>query len=263
MKSDSYVRKKLFAGAVLLLVIGGLNLGAIAVFKKDFISDFFGKNAFLTNLIFLFIGIAAVCIGMYRDSYLPFLGQTVMPCALLNPQTPKNADFEVEILLRPGVKAMYWAAEPANKDLQYAENWRNAYSDFKNAGVVIADGSGRASLKVRKPQPYTVPLKGELKPHIHYRVCEERGIIGPIQTVTLDSREYFKNIVKEQEVPETVEEKPQQPEQVAEPVVDAMETINKKAIDTAKNSRMVETGAQVEFISPLLTGADYDAAYQG
>lgn len=259
MEEHSYIRKKLFATAILLLVIGGLNLAAVTLFKMDFINELLGKGAFLTNLLFLSMGVAALAIGFYRDSYLPFLGPTIMPCALLNPQTPKDADFEVQVTIRPGVKVLYWAAEPANTDLHHTENWRQAYSDYKNAGVAVADGEGVVTLKVRKPQPYSVPIKGVLEPHIHYRVCEERGWVGAVKTVTLDQKEYFENIVSEQESPEPIVNPPPAPELPLPK--SAMEKINSIAATTAKNSLMVETGAPDEFKSPLLTGADYDMAY--
>jgi hypothetical protein len=89
---------------------------------------------------------------------------------------------------------MYWAAEPGTKHLQTLPDWRDAYLEFKNAGVAVADDTRMAKLRVRKPQPYTVPLKGKLKPHIHYRVCMNQGFIGPVQTVSLKREEWFENV---------------------------------------------------------------------
>ena len=43
-------------------------------------------------------------------------------------------------------------------------------------------------LKVREPQAYTVPFKGRLSPHVHYRVCGEAGWMGKINTVFLDKQ---------------------------------------------------------------------------
>jgi protocatechuate 3,4-dioxygenase beta subunit len=120
-----------------------------------------------------------------------------MPCSLLGVHTPDEADFEVKVLVHPGAKVLYWAAEPKNKDLQMLQDWRKAYVEFRNAGVTIADSTGFAVLKVRKPQPYTVPLKGELSPHIHYRVCQDEGMMGRVETVRLDGKEYFENVPAE------------------------------------------------------------------
>jgi hypothetical protein len=63
---------------------------------------------------------------------------------------------------------------------------------FANAGVTTADSNGFATLRVRHPQPYTVPLKGTLQPHVHYRVCRGGGMMDPVQTTFL-SEEGFGN----------------------------------------------------------------------
>jgi hypothetical protein len=52
-----------------------------------------------------------------------------------------------------------------------------------NAGATKADSDGTASLLLRNPQPYSVPWKGRLEPHVHFRVCGENGMMGRIQTV--------------------------------------------------------------------------------
>ena len=264
MDTAHYYKKKVFVVAVLLLVIGGLNLGYMTVFKVDIIRYIFGKNALATNLIFLLIGLSALCIGFYRDTYLPFLGPTVFPCAVLNTQTPENADFEIKVSVEPGVKVLYWAAEPANKDLQFVANWRNAYLDYKNAGVAVANSEGQVVLKVRKPQPYNVPMKGDLTPHIHYRICNGKEWMGPVHTVTFDGKEYFENVASTKE--ESVEPvEPVEPMMDVPAVVstvvhdDSISKINSIAEETIKNSRMVESGAFDESLKPR--GATLELAF--
>jgi len=70
--------------------------------------------------------------------------------------------------------------------LEQINDWRKAYLSYENAGVVKADSSGIATLKVRKPQPYLVPWKGRLEPHIHFRTCGERGFLSRVKTVFLN-----------------------------------------------------------------------------
>jgi hypothetical protein len=43
-----------------------------------------------------------------------------------------------------------------------------------------------AVLKVRPPQAYSVPFKGRLEPHIHFRICGETGILSRIKTVYVE-----------------------------------------------------------------------------
>jgi uncharacterized membrane protein YuzA (DUF378 family) len=237
-------QKKLHAFAILLLVVGGLNMGSMVFFKKGAISMVFGKSAFLANLLFLLIGVSALSIALFRDSYLPFLGQTVLPCSLLHPQSPVDSDTELQISARPGSKVLYWAAEPANHGLQFIQNWKQAYGDFGNAGVTLANELGAATLRIRKPQTYTVPIFGTLAPHVHYRVCEQHGFVGPVQTVTLED-ESFDNPVAAQEDNAPVVHPPPAP--LPPQPESALDVLNRLARKTMDNSHMVETGALDEF----------------
>lgn len=188
---------KMYALAILFLIIGGANWGIIALTGKDIVTSLTGAT--FANAIFLVVGISALALAMYRDTYFPFLGQTVIPCSVLKPTVPDGADFEVKIRAEPGQKVMYWAAEPGTEHLQKLPDWRQAYLEYKNAGVALVDDTGNATLRVRKPQPYSVPLKGKLSPHIHYRVCLGGGFLGSVQTVTLNGEEWFENVPEEEE----------------------------------------------------------------
>ena len=243
--------KKAYAIAILSVVIGGLNIGYMALFKKDLIQTVFGKNTLVSNFIFLCIGISALCIALYSDSYLPFLGPTVLPCFLLSLHTPDEADFEVKVLVKPGAKVLYWAAEPKNKDLQSLVDWRKAYVEFRNAGVTVADDAGFAVLKVRKPQPYTVPIKGELSPHIHYRVCQDEGMMGRVETVRLDGKEYFENVPAEFS-------NPQPPVEFVKPD-QAISELNMVATNTLSKSVMEKENAFDESVK--VKGADLNMAF--
>jgi len=174
--------------AALLLVIGGIKMGLSGLDGGVTVMGHRVPTAFL-----LLVGIAALSVALARDFYLPFLGESVMPCSVLEPKVPENADTEVKVLVKPGDKVLYWASEPANESMKELKDWRHAYLDYKNAGVAIADSDGFAALKVRHPQPYTVPLKGNLEAHVHYRVCMHDGFIGPVKTVKLDGREMFED----------------------------------------------------------------------
>jgi uncharacterized membrane protein YuzA (DUF378 family) len=171
--------------AMVLVVVGGLNWGAVGLFGVDLVRTVFGRGL-LANVVYVAVGVAAVAVALNRDSYLPFLGETVMPCSLLAERTPDHADTEVAVSgVEPGAKLLYWATEPATEGLGRIRDWRRAYLDFANAGVTTADAGGHAVLRVRRPQPYTVPVKGRLEAHVHWRVCGEGGMLGPVRTTTL------------------------------------------------------------------------------
>lgn len=112
----------------------------------------------------------------------PYLGDAAIPCAALEDKIPEHADTDVTISeLSPGAKVIFWASEPATDGLATLKDWQRAYLDYANAGVATVDETGRVTLRVRKPQPYTVPILGRLDAHVHWRICSDGGFVGPVQ----------------------------------------------------------------------------------
>lgn len=253
---QKYYQKKLYAFGLLLLVIGGLNWGVVALTGGDLVSRLFGRGSVIARAVFLLVALAAAAVVFRRDFYLPFLGETVMPCSVLADQTPEGAETEIGVKVTPGAKVLFWAAEPANEDLKDLQDYRGAYLQYRNAGVTTADAAGNATLKVRTPQPYKVPLRGELAPHIHYRVCGEGGFMGPVRTIQLDGTEMFTNYVSREETQEPV----RGPADFAyvKPAT-ALAEVNAVARETAANNLMAESGALSE--APAPGGAELDAAF--
>jgi uncharacterized membrane protein YuzA (DUF378 family) len=198
--NETYIKKLVFKIAIVLLIIGGLNWLLVGIFNINVVSKLFGKSWFAT-IIYVLVGVSALAIMFDRDTYLPFLGPTVVPCSVLEVRDPPGATQEVKIHVEPNVKIIYWAAEAAaaagSKELN---SWKNAYLDYQNAGVAVSNGEGVAVLKVREPQGYKVPFKGELSPHVHYRICGSdktgnAGWMGKINTVMINKNavEGFRN----------------------------------------------------------------------
>jgi len=173
---------------IFLVLVGGINWLTAVFMKKDALQTFLGNNIF-TKGIYLAVGISAIMLFWNRDTYLPFLGESLVPCAAFATRTPDNANQEVTITVKPNSKVIYWATEPqdvsGNKGVL---TWDQAYQDYSNSGVAIADSSGKCVLRIRgAPQSYTVPYKGTLKPHVHFRVCEKYGMMGPVQSYFLQN----------------------------------------------------------------------------
>jgi uncharacterized membrane protein YuzA (DUF378 family) len=176
-----------FMAAIFIVVVGAINLGVVAILNKNILEWIFGKNSVIIKILYGLMGLSALYLAFSRDTYLPFLGKTVIPCSILEERTPDHADTEVTVhSMRPGAKILFWAAEPATERLGAIKDWRRAYLDFANAGVTIADETGKAILRIRRPQPYTVPMKSQpLEAHVHWRVCGEDGFLGSVQTTTI------------------------------------------------------------------------------
>ena len=259
MYDSDFYKHKGFAFAMLILIIGGINVSYTAFYKIDLLTQVLGKKSIIPNMFYILLGIVAISIAFSRETYLPFLGPSVVPCSILPPSVPENADFEAKIQTDPGKKVLYWAAEPKNNDLHTIHDWKEAYLQFRNAGVAIADEQGNAILRVRKPQPYTVPIKGELSPHIHYRICNDNGFIGTVETIQVNENEYFQNYVSAQESNESLQDPPPAPELTNPTPNDAISYLNKVASDTLQNSKMAESGAFDESVKRR--GSDFEEAY--
>ena len=176
-----YWQKMLNKMATVLLVVLALNYGLVGLNRVNLVDRFLGRGTWLQRAFYLLVGIAALSMAFNRDTYLPFLGETVFPCSLLQEQTPPGATRSVQVRVEPNAKVLYWATEPS--DGGSIKPFDVAYGGYKNAGVATADHNGFVMLKVREPQDYTVPLKGRLEQHIHFRSCSEvPGMVGRIKT---------------------------------------------------------------------------------
>jgi uncharacterized membrane protein YuzA (DUF378 family) len=178
-----YYQKLGYKFLMVLLIAGALNWLAVGAADFNPVEKLLGPR--YAKPVYIAVGIAAVFVMFTRDFYLPFLGETVMPCSLLQEHTPDKADTEVEVKAPAGAKILYWAAEPATASLEKLNDWRKAYLKYMNAGVTYANEKGVATLRVRNPQPYVVPWKGRLEPHVHFRICGDDGFLSTIRTVFL------------------------------------------------------------------------------
>lgn len=180
-----YYQKLAFKVAMVLLIVGGLNWLLVGAFNWNLVKALLGQGV-LARTVYVLVGVAAIAVMCDRDTYLPFLGPTVLPCSSVPDRTPPGASKMVTVTAPPGSKILYWAAEPEMEALKQIQTWKEAYGGYENAGVTTADGNGQAVLKVRTPQAYTVPFRGRLPPHVHFRICESSGMLGRVKTVFLE-----------------------------------------------------------------------------
>ena len=180
---DIYYYKLLNQIAIAFLVIAAGVWGIIGITKVNLIEKLLGKSSILSRVVYILMGLSALLLAFDRDTYLPFLGDSVFPQGILQDQTPSGATRSVNVRVKPNVKVVFWASEPG--DNISLKNYKGAYNSYRNSGVTTSDNNGDAVLIVREPQPYTVPT-GNLKPHIHYRVCDKNGFIGPVKSTFIN-----------------------------------------------------------------------------
>lgn len=117
-----------------------------------------------------------------RDSYLPFLGECVVPPSLLSAKTPQDSTFTVTVNVPVGAThVMYWASESG---AGIVPNPYDAYGNYSNAGIVKASTSGTAILPLRCPSTYSVRGR-QLPRHVHYRAVHKSGVLGSVQTTNV------------------------------------------------------------------------------
>lgn len=191
--TPTYISKWIYKLAMILIMVGASNVAMVGLFRVNIIRSVLG-DGFLSNLLYILIGSSALYLMFHRDTYLPFLGSTIVPCTVLEAREPPGATKEIQIVVEPNKKVIYWAAEPRPETQHDLQNWDKAYGSYENTGVTMSNANGIAILKVREPQAYRVPMRGRLESHIHYRVCGEPGWMSEIKTVQIGEPEPFDDI---------------------------------------------------------------------
>lgn len=182
LQQHHFVKRKMFKFAILLLIISSINIGISTITKVDIINKILGSY---DKCFYVLSFISALYIMCDRDTYLPFLGRSIIPCSVLKDSIPSGATKIINVdIKKPNTKVLFWAAESL-KDSSVINNYIDAYNDFSNSGVATSDANGIVKLSVRDPQSYTVPFKGLLQPHIHFRICDGLGTLGRVKTIFL------------------------------------------------------------------------------
>ena len=148
------------------------------VFNK--IDSLVGNN--VSKLIYFITGISILFLAIKKQTWLPFLGDTVIPSTLI-PETKNVGDTTIKIKIKPNTKVAYWSSLPSVEEKPPVDK---AYGDYSNAGVSKSDNNGFATLTFNKGTGYIVPSGRYIKPHIHYRELNtEYSMIGPVKTIYL------------------------------------------------------------------------------
>lgn len=68
---------------MILIIIGALNWLMVGLFQYNIVEKLLGYRSFTSRFVYIIVGVCALAILFDRDTYLPFLGETVMPCAFI------------------------------------------------------------------------------------------------------------------------------------------------------------------------------------
>lgn len=174
---DTFTKTHIRFVILSLVFIGSLNYVS-APFEMNFLESLL--HPFLYQTLSLLIVLAAIVLMINMTTWLPFLGETVLPGSLI-PLRPGKGDIVVEVNVKPNTRIAFWAAKHNNEsELPLVED---AYADYSNSGVVMSDASGKAILRIDPGTSYIVPNNKVIKKHIHYRELDRQyGMIGPVKT---------------------------------------------------------------------------------
>jgi uncharacterized membrane protein YuzA (DUF378 family) len=180
-----YWLKHLYMLCIILVLVGALNWGFIALFNIDLVKFIMPRS--LVTVVYLLVATAALYLAVQRDTYLPFLGNSVLPTYILSEKVPSKFNLEVPVRVEPNALVVYWAAtEYSGAEIQ---NWKIAYDQFQNSGVVRADDKGLVTLKLNCPRRYKVGLiERTLYKHVHYRVAKDNVWLSPVYTVNVENQ---------------------------------------------------------------------------
>lgn len=183
---------------IAIVLVGAVNWGFhtfgynLVEMLNRFLSGVFKRRLPLDRVIYVVVAVSAVALAVQRDTWLPFLGNSVLPGAVV-PLKKNMGDTTVDVKVTPGAKVAYWAAEPetkldainkgASEGNKAVPLVRAAYDQFENSGVVVANDQGVATLVFNKGTSYIVPSGRKLESHVHYREFGEDGMMGPVKSV--------------------------------------------------------------------------------
>lgn len=170
-----------------ILLLSVISFVLNGLFNVNLINYLSFQNKNVKSVLYVTIGFIVLYFLFNRDFYLPFLGQTVLPPSLIKDIDVDSYDKEIKLCNIPTdvVKVIYWAADPSN-NITIFKNYKKAYNKFSNVGTTIVYNNC-ATLRLKMPQPYTVPRFGvfgekTLSRHVHYRYVYPSGFISPVMT---------------------------------------------------------------------------------
>ena len=185
-----YIEKTLYVYAKVLILITVINSG-VSMFGNQYnILLRILQTPRLMRYFYVFIALIAIWVGIKRETYLPFLGECVIPHTVLKNGSNVVGDKLVELTIdAPEAKQIvWWGSNQYNPEQSDINTALKAYGDYMNSGVTEVV-NGIAKIAFLCPQEYTVKkhfVTKTLKKHIHYREVNNTGMIGAIKTVNVD-----------------------------------------------------------------------------
>jgi hypothetical protein len=173
------MNRGVYMASILILLVFAVYVSILFLFSRDWENQ---AECLFHRILGLIILIIVVYLSAHRDTFLPFIGETVFPYTLIKDATITRGNVTKTIAVNEpnGTKVAYWAAMPDNK---VDSNPQIAYDNYANVGIAIVN-EGQAALNVNCPAQYKVPpFNKTLERHIHYRIIYKNGMVSEVHTV--------------------------------------------------------------------------------
>lgn len=181
-----YLRLKMHQVVIALVLIGAINWGTTAFgynlvdILHTNLNSLFQMETYSDKIIYIIVALAAIKLAIKKETWLPFLGYTVLPSNFV-PLKNMDGNTSVTVKVSPNTKVAYWSSSTV--DAKGVPDVRVAYGDYSNSGVVMSDNDGNAKFIFNKGTSYIVPYGKEIPRHIHYReIGLEWGMLGAVKT---------------------------------------------------------------------------------
>lgn len=181
-----YLEKTLYLYAKVVILLMVFNVALSFVDSQYNVLLWIVRTPQNLRYLYFFIALVALWVASKRETYLPFLGECVLPSSLLKEGSNVKGDklVEIDIEVPSSSQIVWWASNPSEEKSPNPDVWK-AYDDYMNSGVVNVK-NGVAKITFLCPQEYTVKktlMTKHLKKHIHYREVNNKGMLGAIKTV--------------------------------------------------------------------------------
>ena len=121
-------------------------------------------------------------------TYLPFLGETVLPSKLLCNNNKNNDIINNNNLIHLKIKTdintekiVWWAADEED-NRKVINDPKEAYKNYNNSGISLVD-NGHTEVVLLCPKSYIAGGR-ELPKHLHYRESK-KDVLGDVKTIDI------------------------------------------------------------------------------
>jgi uncharacterized membrane protein YuzA (DUF378 family) len=171
---------------IILVLLGALNWGSVAILNKNFVeelNDITFKNKKFVNGVYILIALSAIFLAIRRDTYLPTLGNAIVPTKGFQSYYTYN-DNSIKINAGNATKVIYWAANPNGNVVNDSQS---AYNSYENSGIVPVDPDGTATLFFKCPGQYKLNAGlWTLPKHINYRLVLNDSTLSDVYKINVN-----------------------------------------------------------------------------